>query len=397
MKYNFPKLYQRSVFERLSKLNANEVIDEKMAFRLLSRDGLLSIEQADKMVENVIGVFSLPIGLGLNFLINDKEYIVPMVTEEPSIIAGVSSAAKTIRTAGGFVSTSQRSLLIGQVVISNILDPLAAEQKILEHKKEIIDTINILYPRMVARGGGAVNLEIHHQVLSKPSLSNLITVHLIVDTRDAMGANFVNGMCEKIAPVIKKIIGGEILMQILSNLHTQSIVRIETSIPTKLLTGKGFNGNQIRDRIVMASQFAQDNPYRAATHNKGIMNGIDAVAIATGNDWRAIEASAHAYAGLGLGYKPLSFWSMNTCGDLKGELTIPIKVGIINGSLQSNPIVKDMLKILNVKSAQELAVVMAAVGLAQNFAILRVLVTEGIQEGHMPFQFRSVAATPDNK
>ena len=390
-KYNFPKLYKKSVAERLDLLENSNVIDRQTSAKLLSGRSLLKVEQADQMIENVVGVFGLPIGLGLNFMVNGKEYVVPMVVEEPSIVAAVSSAAKTIRKAGGFSAKSSENLLIGQIAIADIADPIRAGQAILESKEQILNLANSLHPKMVARGGGAVDVEVKSQPLTRLN-TELVVVHLLVDTKDAMGANLVNSMCEGVAALIEKITGGDVFLKILSNFCDRSIIRASVSVAPQLLAGKGYSGEEVRDRIVLASEFAANDPYRAATHNKGIMNGVDAVAIATGNDWRAIEAAAHVYASGELGYRSLSSWSVDSQGNLVGRLEMPLKVGIVGGSLQSNPTVKDLLAVLNVQSSRELAEVMGAVGLAQNFAALRSLVTEGIQQGHMTLHARSVAA-----
>ena len=294
-KYNFPKLYKQSVAERLDLLENSNVIDRQTSAKLLSGRSLLKVEQADQMIENVVGVFGLPIGLGLNFLVNGKEYVVPMVVEEPSIVAAVSSAAKTIRKAGGFSVKSSEMLLIGQIAIDNIVDPIRAGQAIIENKEKILNLANSLHPKMVARGGGAVDVEVKSQPLTRLN-TELLVVHLLVDTKDAMGANLVNSMCEGVAALIEKITGGDVFLKILSNFCDRSIIRASVSVAPRLLTGKGYSGEEVRDRIVLAGEFAANDPYRAATHNKGIMNGVDAVAIATGNDWRAIEAAAHVYA-----------------------------------------------------------------------------------------------------
>ncbi len=393
-----PKFYQYSVEERLRILLERNVISREEYQMLLKGQQILDNAAADKMVENVIGVFSLPMGLGLNFLINGKEYLIPMVVEEPSIIAAVSSAAKIVREAGGFKSVSTEPILIGQVQVVDIEHPTHAQQAILQNKEEILNLANSLHPKMVARGGGAKDLE----VIIHPGATHrgdTLVVHLLVDTRDAMGANLVNSMCEGVASLIEKITGGKVFLRILSNLSDRSMVRTEAVIPVKLLEGKGYSGEEVRDGIILANEFATVDPYRATTHNKGIMNGIDAVAIATGNDWRAIEAAAHAYAARGNKYSSLTRWFKNENGDLVGQLEIPMKVGTVGGPLQSNPAVRVAHKILGVKSARELMEVMGAVGLAQNFAAIRALSTEGIQRGHMSLHARTVAnaagATPD--
>ncbi|NOX36372.1 MAG: hydroxymethylglutaryl-CoA reductase, degradative [Calditrichaeota bacterium] len=393
-----PKFYQYSVEERLRILLERDIITKEDYQMLVNGRQILTNEAADKMVENVIGVFSLPMGLGLNFLINGKDYVVPMVVEEPSIIAAVSSAAKIVRAAGGFKSESTEPILIGQIQVVDIEHPSKAQHAILQNKEEILNLANSLHPNMVARGGGAKDLE----VVIHPNASHrgdMVVVHLLVDTRDAMGANLVNSMCEGVASLIEKITNGKVFLRILSNLSDRSMVRTEAVIPVKLLEGKGYSGEEVRDGIILANEFAVVDPYRATTHNKGIMNGIDAVAIATGNDWRAIEAAAHAYAARGNAYTALTRWYKNDQGDLVGYLELPLKVGTVGGPLQSNPVVRIAHRILGIQSARELMEVMGAVGLAQNFAALRALSTEGIQRGHMSLHARTVAmaagATPD--
>ena len=388
-KSRIPKFYKLSIPERLRILNERKIITNS-DYRLMSNGKTgLQPNQADKIVENVIGVFNLPMGLGLNFLINGKDYLVPMVVEEPSIIAAVSAAAKLAREKGGFSSESTDPILIGQIQVVDVEHTSKAQHAILQKKDEILNLANSLHPKLVARGGGAKDIE----VLIRPSSKNgdMIIVHLLVDTRDAMGANLVNSMCEGVASLIEKISGGKVYLRILSNLTDRSMVKAKCVIPTNLLEGKGFSGEDVRDGIILASEFARVDPYRAATHNKGIMNGIDPVAIATGNDWRAIEAAAHAYAGRGKSYTSLTNWFKNQDGDLEGSIQIPLKVGIVGGPLESNPIVKVSHHILGIASARELAEVMGAVGLAQNFAALRALATEGIQRGHMTLHARSVA------
>ncbi|RMG66815.1 MAG: hydroxymethylglutaryl-CoA reductase, degradative [Calditrichaeota bacterium] len=394
----FPKFYRLSIPERLKALHERGFLSEEDYQLLKNGRQVLRPEMADKMIENVIGVFSLPMAVGLNFLINGRDYIVPMVVEEPSIVAAVSSAAKLVRQAGGFESKSSEPILIGQIQVVDVDHPSKAQHAILQHKEEILNLANSLHPKMVARGGGARDLE----VIIHPSTSergDMVVVHLLVDTRDAMGANLVNSMCEGVASLIEKITGGNVFLRILSNLTDRALVKTRCVIPVECLAGKGYSGEDVRDGIILANEFATIDPYRAATHNKGIMNGIDAVALATGNDWRAIEAAAHAYAARGKSYASLTRWYKNDQGDLVGYLEIPLKVGIVGGPLQSNPAVQVALKILGVSSATELAEVMGAVGLAQNLAALRALVTEGIQRGHMTLHARSVVqaagATPD--
>lgn len=390
-KSRIPKFYQYSITDRLRILFEKKIISQEDYLNLLNQENVLSNEQADKMIENVVGVFGLPIGLGLNMLVNQKEYLIPMVVEEPSIVAAVSSAAKLVHQAGGFTSQSNDPLLIGQVQIVDLVNPGRAKNAILQNKEEIINLANSMHPRMQARGGGVRDIEV--RILPRPSREkDMIIVHLLVDTRDAMGANIVNSMCEGVASLLEKISGGRVFLRILSNLTDRSLVHTHCTIPVDLLKGKGFSGEEVRDGIILANEFASIDPYRATTHNKGIMNGIDPVAIATGNDWRAIEAAAHAYAARGGTYTALTHYYKNDQGDLVANLEIPLKVGTVGGPLESNPSVKILHRIIGVTSAKELAEIMGAVGLAQNLAALRALVTEGIQRGHMMLHARSVAS-----
>jgi len=385
-----PGFYKLSISERLNKLNENKIINEEDYLTLLNNLSILQPEEADKMIENVVTVFGMPFGLGLNFLVNDKDYIIPMVVEEPSIVAAISSAAKIVRGTGGFTCESDDPVLIGQIQIVDIDNPAKAQTAILQNKKKIINLANTLHPNMFARGGGAKDIEVKIHP-SATHRGDMVVVHLLVDTRDAMGANLVNSMCEGVASLIEKITGGKVFLRILSNLTDRSIVKANCTIPCESLKGKGYSGEDVRDGIILATEFALVDPYRAATHNKGIMNGIDPVALATGNDWRAIEAAAHAFAARGGRYTSLTKWDKNENGDLVGCIEIPIKVGIVGGPLESNPAVEIAHSILNVESATELAQVMAAVGLAQNFSAIRALSTEGIQQGHMTLHARSVA------
>jgi len=359
---------------------------------LISGKNVLSPSKAETMIENVVGVMGLPVGLGLNFRINSRDYVVPMAVEEPSIVAAVSAAAKIARRAGGFTVESDEPILIGQIQVIEVPHPAHARSKILQHREEILNLANSLHPRLVARGGGAVDLE----VILHPATSGnveMLVVHLMVDTRDAMGANLVNTMCEGIASFVEKLTGGKVFLRILSNLADRSMVRARVRIPVEYLKTRKFDGEQVRDGIIIAAQFAGIDPYRATTHNKGIMNGIDAVALATGNDWRSIEAGAHAYAARGDRYTSLTRWTRDEDGALAGEIELPLKVGIVGGSLQSNPTVAMNLRLLKLESARELGEVMGAVGLAQNFAALRALATEGIQQGHMTLHARSVVSS----
>lgn len=378
-----------SVAERVRAVRELGLLSDADFDRLSSGATTLDLQAADKMIENVIGVLGMPIGLGLNFRINQRDYVVPMAVEEPSIVAAISAAAKLARESGGFTASSTPPILIGQIQVISVPDMQRAMAAVMAKKKEILELANSFHPRMVARGGGAVDIEVRSYPLpSQPG--EMLVVHLLVDTRDAMGANLVNGMCEGVASLIESITEGEVFLRILSNLADRALARAEVVLPVAKLAGKGYSGERVRDGVIIAADFAQVDPYRAATHNKGIMNGVDAVALATGNDWRAIEAGAHAYAARHGRYSSLTEWWKDDDGNLRGRIELPMKVGIVGGPLESNPGVAMNLRLLGVQSATELAEVMAAVGLAQNFAALRALATDGIQAGHMTLHARSV-------
>ena len=395
-KSRIPNFYRLSIKDRVEAVFERGLISEEDYLALKHQQQQLDLNSADKMIENVIGVMGLPIGLGLNFLINEKEYVIPLVVEEPSIVAALSSAAKIAREHGGFRAESTDPILIGQIQVIGIKDLEKARSEILSRKKEVLNLANSFHPRMVARGGGAKDLTVKTYPIDSFDQEMLI-VDLHVDTRDAMGANLVNGMCEGVASLIETMTEGEVFLRILSNLSDKSLATASVTIPTSALNINGYDGKKVRDGIIIASDFAHVDPYRASTHNKGIMNGIDAVALATGNDWRAIEAGAHAFAARHGRYSALSKWSSDNEGNLVGKIELPIKVGTVGGPMESNPAVALNLRIINVESAMELASVMAAVGLAQNFSALKALVTEGIQTGHMTLHARSVvkaAGTP---
>ncbi len=385
-----PGFYRQTVPERLRTLLDRGILGREDYETLLAGAQVLDAEAADRLIENVIGVFGLPLALGMNFVVNGREVLVPMVVEEPSIVAAVSSAAKTIRAAGGFRVTSTDPMLIGQTQVVDVQNAAVAREAVLEQKGEILDLANSLHPNMVARGGGARDVEVHVYPAAS-GRPEMFVVHLLVDTRDAMGANLVNSMCEAIAPLVEQLTGGKVFLRILSNLARHAMVKAEATIPIELLANKGYAGEEVRDGIILANQFAEVDPHRAATHNKGILNGIDAVALATGNDWRAIEASAHAYAAFHGRYRSLTRWWQAEDGALGGTLELPLKVGTVGGQIQSNAAVGIAFRILNVASARDLAEIMGAVGLAQNFAAIRALSTDGIQRGHMALHARSVA------
>ncbi len=394
-----PNFYRMSVTDRVRAVREHGWINESDYAALSDGDHTLTLQNADRMIENVIGVMGLPIGLALNFLVNDKDYVVPLVVEEPSIVAALSSAAKIARAGGGFTTEATDPVLIGQVQVMNCPHPAQARNRLLQRREQILNLANSLHPKMVARGGGARDIEVFIHP-THGEFGEMLVLHLLVDTRDAMGANLVNTMCEGVASLIEKVTGGKVFLRILSNLTDRAMVKASTTIPLEQLAGKkGFDAEQVRDGIVIASEFAHADPYRAATHNKGVMNGVDAVAIATGNDWRAIEAGAHAYCARGRSYTSMTRWTKDADGNLHGELELPMKVGTVGGPLQTNPSVAVNLRLMGVESATELAQVMGAVGLAQNFSALRALATEGIQKGHMTLHARSVAtaagATPE--
>ncbi|MEM9066874.1 MAG: hydroxymethylglutaryl-CoA reductase, degradative [Myxococcota bacterium] len=351
------------------------------------RDGSrLDVGRADKMVENCVGVFGLPIGLGLNFLVNGQDYAVPMVVEEPSVVAAVSNMARTVRQVGGFTADADDSLMIGQVQIVETPDPADAVERLKAARQAILDKANAVHPNMKRRGGGAREIEV--RLFEEPY--PMIVLHLIVDCGEAMGANAINAMAEGVAGLVEELSGGRVNLRILSNLADRRCARAHCRIPELLLAGNGFSGTEVAEGIVQAYRFAAVDPYRAATHNKGVMNGIDAVAIATGNDWRGVEAGAHAFAARDGRYTSLTRWWRED-GHLHGSIELPMAVGVVGGSTNVHPTIKVMRKILAIESAAELGMVMAAVGLAQNMGALRALATEGIQRGHMSLHARQIA------
>src|SRR5699024_9448000 len=351
----------------------------------------LNLETADKMIENVIGTFQLPLGLGLNFLINDKEYKIPMAVEEPSIIASASYIARIVRDAGGFKTEATDRVMIGQIQVVGCEDFDLAKQTILEDKADLIKLANEAYPSLEKRGGGAEDLDVRILNESESKFNKMLVIHLYVNTCDAMGANIINTMVESLAPTVEELTQGKVYLRILSNYADRSLAKATCTIPTKLLDTEGFTGEEVRDGVIHAYEFAASDPYRAVTHNKGIMNGIDPVIIATGNDWRAVEAGAHAYAARSGQYGSMTTWSKNTNGDLVGELELPMSLGIVGGASRVHPMAGLVYEILDIESASELAQVVVAVGLAQNLGALRALVTDGIQKGHMALHSRSVA------
>ena len=359
-------------------------------FQTLGLDLLL----ADHMVENAVGTYNLPLGIGLNFVVNGREVLIPMTIEEPSVIAGASFMAKLVRAGGGFIATTTEPEMIGQIQVLDIEDLLIASMKLGEQKAELLAEAKTIDPVLEKLGGGARDLEI--RIIEDSPIGPFLVLHLIYDVRDAMGANAINTACEKLAPHIERITGGRVHLRILSNLADRRLAKANCTVPLNKLAftskdGRSFTGEQVRDGIIEAWAFAAEDPYRAATHNKGIMNGVDAVVISTGNDWRAIEAGAHAYAARNGRYTSLSTWGMDEDGNLTGELEMPMAVGIIGGATKVHPTAKAAIKLMNVKTASELGEITVSVGLAQNLAALRALATEGIQRGHMSLHARQVA------
>ncbi len=352
---------------------------------LLVRAGALSLEQADRMVENVVGVTGLPLGVATNFMINGKDYLVPMVTEEPSVIAAASNAAKMSRPKGGFHTESTLPVMIGQIQLMEVPDPLAAKEKIIAAMSRILKRANEQDPILTRLGGGAVGLDVRE---IDSAAGRMVIVHLLVDVRDAMGANVVNTMCEAVAPMIEELTGGKALLRIVSNLSVHRLARARAVFPKESL-----GGEDVVDGVLKAHAFAAADPFRAVTHNKGIMNGVIAVALATVNDTRAIEAGAHGFAAIDGAYRPLSQWAKTDGGDLVGSVELPVAVGVIGGATAVHPVAKVCRKILGNPSARELGEIMAAVGLANNLAAMRALATEGIQAGHLKLHAKNVAAT----
>jgi len=359
--------------------------------------GGLSPESADHMIENVIGVHSLPLGIGLNFQVNGRDVLVPFAIEEPSVVAGASFMAKLARGGGGFQATTSAPEMIGQIQLLELSDVETARLKIYEHKAELLAEADTIDPVLKKFGGGSRDLIV--RVIDNSPIGAFLIIHLIYDVRDAMGANAVNTACERLAPRIETITGGRVHLRILSNLADRRLARVRCTVPVDDLAfessgqdgGLTYTGEQVRDGILAAWAFAACDPYRAATHNKGIMNGVDAVVIATGNDWRAIEAGAHAYAARSGTYTSLSTWGKDVEGNLVGALEMPMAVGIVGGATRVHPAAQAAVKLMGIKTAAELAEIIVSVGLAQNLAALRALATEGIQRGHMSLHARQVA------
>ncbi len=383
-----PGFYKLAVSERADAVAAAAGLSpEELA--VLTGETPLTPELADKLIENVVGVFGLPLGIAANFLVNGREVLVPMVIEEPSVVAAASHMARLARAGGGFHATSSEPEMIGQVQMLDLDDLDAAREAILAHKEDLLATAACCDKTIVELGGGPRDIEV--RALPDTPAGPMLIVHLIFDCRDAMGANMVNTACEQLAAPLERITGGRAGLRILSNLADRRLARAGCAIPADVLAFEGYSGEQVVDGVIEAWAFAAADPYRAATHNKGIMNGIDPVVIATGNDWRAIEAGAHAYAARSGRYTALSVWRKDEQGSLVGSLELPVAVGIVGGTTRAHPAAQVALKVLGVTSARELAEVVASVGLAQNLGALRALATEGIQKGHMALHARQIA------
>ncbi len=383
-----PGFYNLPVSERIQRLGDAAGLD---AASLVALSGISGLDRnlADHMIENVVGTYSLPLGVALNFVVNGREVLVPMVIEEPSVVAGASYMAKLARAAGGFRASADAPEMIGQMQLLDVSDLDSATVAIEKAKKELLVEVANLDPMLQKLDGGPRDLEIRR--IEESPIGPFLVLHLIYDVRDAMGANAVNTACERLAPKIEKLTGGRVHLRILSNLADRRLARAECTIKLGELAFGDFKAEQVRDGIVEAWAFAAADPYRAATHNKGIMNGIDAVVIATGNDWRAVEAGAHAYTARSGRYTSLSTWGKDSVGNLIGSLELPMAVGIVGGATKVHPGAQAALKLMGVTTATELAEIIVSVGLAQNLAALRALATEGIQRGHMSLHARQVA------
>jgi hydroxymethylglutaryl-CoA reductase len=374
--------YKLSPKDRLALVKEFADLTEDECAQLLNT-GSLPLGVADGMIENVVGAFPLPMGIGVNFLINERDYLVPMAIEEPSVVAAASYAAKMARDGGGFHTSSTTPVMIGQIQIVGVKDPYGARLRIFEAKNELLKKANDQDSLLVSLGGGARDITAR---VIQTMRGDMLIAELHVDCRDAMGANAVNTMTESIAPIIGNLTGGRVCLRILTNLATERLARARCVVPKE-----SVGGEEVVEGIANASAFAAADPYRAATHNKGALNGIIAAIVATGNDHRAIEAGAHAYAARNGSYSSLSIWEVNENGDLVGSIELPMAVGLIGGAVRTHPIAKIALKILGVKTANEYAEVCAAVGLAQNLGALRALASEGIQRGHMSLHARNIA------
>ena len=380
------KFYNLSIPERLDWLAEKAGLD---AADLDALRGGLTADQADHMIENAVGVFGLPLGVAQNFVVNGREVLVPMAIEEPSVVAGASFMARLARAGGGFSASASAPEMIGQMQILDLDEPYTARLKLLEQRERLLTEAAEIDPVLKRLGGGPRDIEV--RVIEDSPIGSFLVLHLIYDVRDAMGANAVNTAMERLTPSVEHITGGRAHLRILSNLADRRTARARCTIPLPELAFGDFPAGQVRDGVIAAWAFAAADPYRAATHNKGIMNGVDAVVIATGNDWRAIEAGAHAYAAREGRYTSLSTWGMDRDGNLTGSLEMPMAVGTVGGATRVHPAARAALKLMGIQSAAQLAEIIVSVGLAQNLAALRALATEGIQRGHMGLHARQVA------
>lgn len=383
-----PGFYKLSFDERLCLLAEWAALNAEEQAVL---SGVLGLDRelGAHMIENVAGVYSLPLGIAANFTVNGRDVLVPMVIEEPSVVAGASLAAKLARAGSGFTAATDEPVMIGQLQVMGFGDPDAARAQLLAEKDALLALAHTVDPVLARLGGGARDLEV--RLLPDTPAGPMLIVHLLYDVRDAMGANAINTACERLAPEIERLTGGSVFLRILSNLADRRLARAQVAIPESALAFGEFAGEDVARGIERAWAFAATDPYRAATHNKGIMNGIDAVTLATGNDWRAVEAGAHAYAARDGRYTSLSVWQRDGRGSLIGKLELPLALGIVGGATRVHPTARVALKILGVQTARELAEIVVSVGLAQNLAALRALATEGIQKGHMSLHARQVA------
>ena len=388
MSSRIPGFYRLRLAERRRRLAQASGIDPDAMAAL--ETGGLDEAAADGMIENVVGRYALPLGIALNFRVDDIDYLVPMVIEEPSVVAAASNAAKMVRAGGGFRADVSRPVMIGQVQICDVLDPDRAVAAVLAARDEVLARAAQVVPGLVARGGGPVDLEA--RVLTRPGSPDggMIVAHLLIDCCDAMGANIVNSVSEAVADLLARLAGGRVGLRILSNLCVHRMVTVRADVPASALADDDLDGGAAADAVAAASRFAELDPYRAATHNKGIMNGVDAVLLATGNDWRGAEAGAHAYAARSGTYAPLATWRRSPAG-LTGELSLPLAVGTVGGALHLHAGARLALAVLAASSARDLAKVAAAAGLASNLAALRALAGIGIQRGHMALHARLVA------
>lgn len=394
MNSKLPNFRKLTVSERLKEVAKIAGFSEQQQ-QLLENDGALSPDLANGMIENVIGKFELPFGVAANFQVNGKDHLIPMVVEEPSVVAAASYMAKIVRENGGFKTSSTEPLMRAQVQILGLDSVETARQVLLENKEEIIQLANSKDKFLISLGGGCKDIEVH--LFESTQVGPMAVMHLIVNVCDAMGANTVNTMAETVTPLVEKLTGGQVRLRILSNLADLRLVSAELTVRPDQLKQATLSGEEVIDRMIEAYEFAAIDPYRAATHNKGIMNGIDPVIVATGNDWRAIEAGAHVYAVKNGHYTSLTTWKKDAQGNLVGRLELPMAVGLVGGATKTHPLAQLSIQMLNIKSANELGEVIAAVGLAQNMAAMRALATEGIQRGHMALHARNIAVVAGAK